>query len=108
DIVVASDHPQVAAFAIEDRHFVARAAVKVERAFQRIEPRVEPMPRRFFGSSAVATHNDPCSLCRVLIAMQHIVVSSIDSGDPSLTDFHHGLLGTAISFPHRADKTLTV
>ena len=25
--------------------------------------------------------------------MQHIVVLSIDSGDPSLTDFHHGLLG---------------
>ena len=24
--------------------------------------------------------------------MQHIVVLSIDSGDPSLTDFHHGLL----------------
>ena len=24
--------------------------------------------------------------------MQHIVVLSIDSGDPSVTDFHHGLL----------------
>jgi hypothetical protein len=27
--------------------------------------------------------------------MQHIVVLSIDSGDPSVTDFHHGLLKDA-------------
>jgi hypothetical protein len=35
-----------------------------------------------FGSFAIATHNGPCSLCRVPIAMQHIVVLPIDSGDP--------------------------
>jgi hypothetical protein len=27
--------------------------------------------------------------------MQHIVALSIDSGDPSLTDFHHGLLAAS-------------
>jgi hypothetical protein len=45
--------------------------------------------------------------------MQHIVVLSIASGDPSLTDFHHGLLGEPLpgkiargsEFPIFSDKS---
>jgi hypothetical protein len=33
--------------------------------------------------------------------MQHIVVLSIDSGDPSLTDFHHGLLTGLLEAAYR-------
>ena len=33
--------------------------------------------------------------------MQHIVVLSIDSGDPSLTDFHHGLLSPHMDAAYR-------
>jgi hypothetical protein len=37
--------------------------------------------------------------------MQHIVVLLIDSGDPSVTDFHHGLLGKQNDSRRRVDSS---
>jgi hypothetical protein len=38
--------------------------------------------------------------------MQHIVVLSIDSGDPSLTDFHHGLLRLPQTWPTKTRRKI--
>jgi hypothetical protein len=40
--------------------------------------------------------------------MQHIVVLSIDFGDPSLTDFHHGLLSNGNLVSVAAEAKFTV